>query len=213
MRKRNKALCIFLVALAILFVNGVYFVFSGQRRAAQRLDDMGRLNLYECCSAYTMHMALWMFGWPISPAAAYECMALHVPHNRDTLVIENKRMVQGILSPRILEAIRELEHKPSGTELPVRWNGDVSYASSSPEHAAAIALNPCTVTKTKQMKDGQPVYMIRCHILYPKRSDTRIGLGSFSIPLQEGLFRYLQDRGWLSRYTVQYLIPGESLPD
>jgi len=211
MKKRKRILHAILLFVAVIFINGIYFVFSGQRKAAERLNGGGRLNLYECGSAYTMHMALWMIGWPMSPAAAHECFALHFPQRRDTLIIENRRMVRSILSPRIVAAIRALEDKPSGTELPVRWNGNISYASSSPEHAAAIALNPCTVIKSEQIKDWEPVYLIRCQILYPKRSDTRIDLGPFFIPLQEGLFRHIQDRGWLSRYVAEYRVPASLL--
>ena len=35
---------------------------------------------------------------------------------------------------------------------------------------------------------------------------TRFNLGKFSIYIHEGLFRYLQDNGWLSKYTAVYVV-------
>lgn len=35
---------------------------------------------------------------------------------------------------------------------------------------------------------------------------TRFNLGKFSIYIHEGLFRYLQDNGWLSKYMAVYVV-------
>ena len=41
-------------------------------------------------------------------------------------------------------------------------------------------------------------------MVYPKYSRTEFNLGKFSIWIQEGLFRYLEERGWISRYIAEY---------
>ena len=38
---------------------------------------------------------------------------------------------------------------------------------------------------------------------YPQHSDTFFTLGRIRIPVQEGLFRYLQDKGWLSCFIAR----------
>ena len=41
---------------------------------------------------------------------------------------------------------------------------------------------------------------------YPIQSSTVFTIGSVRIPVQEGLFRYLQDKGWLSYFTARYRV-------
>ena len=147
MNKGKKFFISVLLLVATVFLNGIYFVFSGQRRAAEKIESGGRLNLYECCSVYTMHMALWMFGWPMSPTAAHECLTLHFPHKKDIVTIRNVRRRRSLLSPKVVAAIHSLKNKPPGTELHVAWNGNEAYSRSSSEHIAAIAINPCTIIK------------------------------------------------------------------
>ena len=213
MKKGRKFFIAVLLLVATVFLNGIYFVFSGQRRAVEKIDGGGRLNLYEYCSVYTMHMALWLLGWPMSPTAAYECMTLHFPHKQDTITIRNERRRRSLLSPKVVAAIHSLEKKPVGAKIRVTWNGNEAYSRSSPEHVAAIAVNPCTIIKASYLDDGMSLYTIRSEMLYPVHSVTRIDIGPFSVPLQEGLFRHLQDRGWLSCYVAEYGIPECWLPD
>ena len=78
MKKLIKWLLISIALIIVLvFANGCYYVFRGQERSMAKLREGKELNLYECCSIYTMHMAVWMFGWPISPEAAKEAFWLH----------------------------------------------------------------------------------------------------------------------------------------
>ena len=41
-------------------------------------------------------------------------------------------------------------------------------------------------------------------MVYPKYSWTEFNLGIFSVFLHEGLFRYLEERDWISRYIAEY---------
>lgn len=212
MRKTVKiSLIVLSVLVAIVFVNGCYFVFSGQEKAMQKIRQGDRLNLYENCSAYTMHMALWIFGWPLSPEAARECFLLHFPHHEDEVVTfsASKRFIK---APKLLAAINSLADKPTGSTVHVTWNASRDYALNSPERRAAIAVNACDVTKgrivesdSENAANGFEV-RISCAMIYPKYSWTRFNLGKFSIYIHEGLFRYLQDNGWLSKYMAVYVV-------
>ena len=204
----KKVLFGFLILIGLVFANGCYYVFHGQFKSVEKLNAGKELNLYECCSIYTMHMAVWMFGWPVSPVAAHECLTLHYTFNKDTVVDWNFNRRLQVLSPKVIHNIKSLTDKPVGDIRYIVWYGDKDYALSSKEHEAAIAINPCTVTKAALMDDGTPLYLIHSSMQYPKESRTSFNLGKFTLVLNEGLFRHLQDRGWLGYYTVEYGIYG-----
>ena len=189
--------------LAIVFGNGCYYVFRGQQRSMAKLERGAGLNLYEKCSIYTMHVALWSLGWPLSPQAARECFMLHFPQ-KDTVFID-----MHLKSPRIESAVVSLKERPVGSSVRVVWNGADAYSLASPEHKAAIAVNPCRV-----VKEWQESYMYTCGVYssmqYPRSSNTVFTLGNIRIPVQEGLFRYLQDKGWLSCFTAKYKVGNDA---
>ena len=197
-------LILFVSVFTIIFVNGCYFVFWGQEKAMSKLQNNQDLNLYECCSIYTMHMAVWMFGWPLSPEAARECFKLHFSQ-QDTVEFKT---TNAIYSPKIAKACESLSDKPVGTSIIVTWNGDIDYALKSPEHRAAIALNPCKITRVKTPEYFSMYGIYHCEVIspmiYPKYSETKFNLGKVTVTIHEGLFRYLQDKGWLSKYVAKY---------
>ena len=194
-----------LIIVAIVFVNGCYFVFCHQDKSMAKIQQGNGLNLYECCSVYTMHMAVWMFGWPLSPEAARECYKLHFPQ-QDTVELKT---TNAIYSPKIAEACESLSDKPAGTSVIVAWNGNKDYALKSPEHRAAIALNPCKITRVEDensLFNTATLYKVKITspMIYPEYSRTIFDFKHFKFTIHEGLFRYLQDKGWLSKYIAKY---------
>lgn len=200
---KKRIIIITLSLLAIVVGNGCFYVFRGQNRSMEKLQRGAELNLYEKCSIYTMHIGLWALGWPMSPQAARECFMLHFPQ-KDTVSIRMR-----LSSPRIEAAVASLKEQPVGASARVSWNGAEAYSLASPEHKAAIAVNPCRI-----VKDWQESYFYDCSVYssmqYPKHSNTVFTLGSIRIPVQEGLFRYLQDRGWLSCFTARYRVGNDA---
>lgn len=197
------------IVVGIVFINGCYYVFCGQEKSMNKLQQGKELNLYECCSIYSMHMATWLFGWTFAPEAAKECFMLHLPHTNGKII--DFRITKGIrASKKIESAINSLSDKPVGASVNVAWNGNEAYARKSIEHNAAIALNPCKITKTDKSQclgDSNPELHnleITAPLIYPEYSRTQFNLGKVTIVIHEGLFRYLQDKGWLTRYTVRY---------
>lgn len=194
-----------LVLVAAVFGNGCYYVFlGGQDRSMAKIQAGEELNLYECCSIYTMHMALWMFGWPLSPEAAWECFLLNFPYEDDDVV--RFRASKGFMkSPKLQDAVEYLSDKPAGASVHVTWKASEDYALRSPGHRAAIAVNACDVIKGEVDKaTGSYEIIIRCAMVYPEYSRTEFNLGAFSVWIHEGLFRYLEERGWISRYIAEY---------
>ena len=216
MKKFLKTTLILIVSVfLIVFVNGCYYVFYGQEKSMQKIQNNQDLNLYECCSIYTMHIAVWMFGWPLAPEAAKECFLLHVPSKKDTVEFKTTQAVYD--SERIQEAIDFLADKQVGTSITVAWNGDKDYALNSPEHRAAIALNPCKITKIETpewlTEYDSKLYDVKVTspMIYPEYSRTQFDLGKFTIVIHEGLFRYLQDKGWLRKYIAEYRMTNWSV--
>ena len=204
MKTLKRILITVAIITSILIINGCYYVFNGQFRSVEKLNSGQDLNLYECFSAYTMHMATWILGWPLSPTAAYECMTLHFPHRDETTVINNEYLRAKLATPKIIRAMRSLKDSPVCSSVRVAWNGNEAYSVLSPEHNAAIAVNPCIVTKELIMDDGTALYTIRSSMQYPKYSESKFNIGPCTITIHEGLFRHLQDRHWLSCYTAEY---------
>lgn len=201
-----------LALVAAVFANGCYYVFcGGQEKSMEKICRGEDLNLYECSSVYTMHMALWMFGWPLSPEAARECFLLHFPHDDDD-VVRFRASKSFMKSQKLRQAVEYLSDKPDGTGVRVAWKASRDYALDSPERRAAIAVNACKVTKTVT-DDATGEYEIRivCEMVYPKYSWTEFNLGKFSVFLHEGLFRYLEEKGWISRYIAEYYIDSRRL--
>lgn len=89
----KKILKHFLISIAIvmdvIFINGCYYVFFGQEKSMNKLQQGKELNFYECCSIYSMHTAIWAFGWVISPEAARQQFLMSFPH-KDLVVFNNK---------------------------------------------------------------------------------------------------------------------------
>ena len=196
---KKKILLSFLLLLTIIFANGCFYVFIGQDKSMKKLRNGKELNLYEKCSIYSMHVGLWTLGWPMSPQAARECFMLHFPQ-KDTVSIKME-----FSSPRIEAVVRALKDCPIGSSTSISWNGNEAYSFANPEHKVAIAVNPCRV-----VKEWQEGYLYECSVYslmqYPKQSSTVISIGAIRIPIQEGLFRYLQDDGWLSCFLARYHI-------
>lgn len=195
----KRFLRIALLVIILLSVNLVYYVFVGQQKSTKKLTQHKELSLYECVSIYQMHCAVWMFGWPLSPEAAKECMLLHFPNKKDTVELKGY-----LSSPMLHNKIDEL--KFCGDSRKVRWNGHKHYSLNSPEHRVAIAVNPCTIVRTKPYTNDGYYYCVDVYssMQYPKYSDTKFKIGSITISVQEGLFRYLQDKHWLNCFTVKY---------
>lgn len=78
MKKYAKIALIGVLCLIFaVLINGCYYVFWGQEKSMKKLRNNQDLNFYECCSIYTMHMAVWMLGWPLSPEAANAAFKMH----------------------------------------------------------------------------------------------------------------------------------------
>ena len=111
-------------------------------------------------------------------------------------------------SQKLKKAYQELKDKPYGSSIRISWNGNKDYSPFSSEHRLAIATNPCTLTKVSHYYydylDNGDWYTITTSTQYPTYSRTEFNFKKFKIIVNEGLYRYLQDKGWLKKYIAVY---------
>ena len=198
-----------LALIATVLVNTCIYVFAGQNKSVEKLSKGQELSLYECCSIYATHLTMCFVGYPIAPEAARECLKLHFT-DRDTIYF-NWHNFSG--SKKLEEAHRQLIDKPDGSSVRISWNGNKDYSPFSGEHRLAIAANPCTLTKIRYLEfecfPDEYWYTITTSTEYPKYSRTEFNFKKFKIVFNEGLFRYLQDKGWLHKYTAVYHLSAD----
>ncbi len=158
------------IIIALLFANGCYYVFNGQHKSMKKLQQGKELNLYECCSIYSMHCAVWMFGWVIAPEAANECFKLHFPkeENREYQLLSFGKKFYA--SEKYQEARKQLENANIGDSVSITWSGNEDYAITSKEHRMAIAVNPCVVSVRYIASTGERILKITSPMVYPKYS-------------------------------------------
>lgn len=194
MRKNLRIVLIsFLSIFAVVFINGCIYVFKLQDRTMEKIRRSEKVTLYEKCSIYTMHMAVWMFGWPLSPEAAGEIYRMSFPWNRGKVkFVKNDYFMD---SPAVYKALAGL---PEGKRKRIAFKAETAYNTASPDHRVALAVNPGFLYK----KDGK-IYL-ESYAHYPSYSRTPITLFGAKIYIHEGLFHYLEDIHWMHPYTMTW---------
>lgn len=188
---KRIGLVIFVVFL-ICFVNGCYYLAKGQYTTVDKIAQGRSISLYEKTTIYTLHMGLYMFGWMYAPQAAWANMHMALLHRSDTIYYKS----DCIMTPQITERVRT---KRWGK---VAWNGNVAYASNSPERNAAILLNGGKLGT--EMVDGVECVSVTCPYTWKgvvSRTTFRV-TSSFAITIHEQLFFELEKCGWLHPYTL-----------
>ena len=187
MKKLIKWLLISMALIIVLvFANGCYYVFRGQERSMAKLEQGRELNLYECCSIYTMHMAVWMFGWPISPEAASEAYYMHFKDDNDIRWSSNT----DFLNSKVIASNPNFKEKKP---FKVSWPIDLMQIPKD-ELKYALAYNTSN-TQVLFTQNGNPI--LEYTVEY---QDIKYNFGHISI--YTGLFKYLQEIGWLHPYKM-----------
>lgn len=181
-----------LLALFIaIFINGCIYVFALQDRTMNKIKNNEKVSLYEKCCIYTMHMAVYMFGWPLSPEASAEIFRMSFSKNREQTIYKKNDYFMD--SPAVQKALKGLEE---GQRKKIVFKAETAYNTASPDHRVALSVNPGFLYK----KDGK-VYL-ESYAHYPYYSATPITLFGYRIIIHEGLFHYLEKIHWMHPYTM-----------
>lgn len=189
----KKIIIIFIAVFSIVFINGCIYVFGIQDRTMEKIQQGADVSLYEKCSMYTMHMAVYMFGWPLSPEAASEIFRMSFPWNRDKEVFRRNDYFMD--SPAVQKALKGL---PEGQRKRIAFKAETAYNTACPDHRVALGVNPGYLYR----KDGK-VYL-ESYAHYPHFSRTPITIFGAKIYIHEGLFHYLEKIHWLHPYTMTW---------
>ena len=182
---------LFLALFIIVFINGCVYVFALQERTMNKIKNNAEVSLYEKCSIYTMHMAVYMFGCPLSPEASGEIYRMSFSKYRERTIYKESDYFMG--SPTIQKALKGLEE---GQRKKIVFKAETAYNTASQDHRVALGVNPGFLYK----KDGR-VYL-ESYAHYPYCSATPITLFGYKIIVQEGLFHYLEKIHWMHPYTM-----------
>ena len=189
-----KSICKAVLTLfVIVFINGCIYVFNLQEKTMDKIKNGEEPSLYEKCSIYTMHMAVYMFGWPLSPEAAGEVFRMSFPWNREKTVLREDDFFME--SPTVQKTLKGLQE---GQRKRIAFKAETAYNTASPDHRVALAVNPGILYK----KDGK-VYL-ESYAHYPYYSATPITIFGSKIIIHEGLFHYLEKIGWMHPYTMTW---------
>lgn len=194
MKKPLKTLAIIiLTAFAIVFANGVYYVFYGQTKSAEKLSRGEKLNPYECCSIYTMHCAAVAFGWPLSPEASYQCAAMMFSKKGSVHHRSSDFMRSEVIKSQIADS------KGGNVVIDFPLNAITGNRKSAlrNELKYAIAYDGAEYS----LANGTPTLTVDC------KYDRYIGVydvGIFVFRFHWELLRYIQDRGMIHRCTIIY---------
>ena len=193
--KFKKICIIFAVIIGIIFINGCYFVFSGQHKAAQKLENHQELNTYEIFSTYTMHIAICTIGRIYGKEVAKEYIGMSFKENRDTTKFIKSDFF--LSSPIVKQVYDSLS---CGYEKRIAFR-DTCYSLHNPNCHVALAANPGFLYKT----DSITFFKVPVH--YPYCLNTKIYITQDKyILMNESLFNYLEKINILHPYTVVYYI-------
>ena len=133
----KSILKVILLLFVVTFINGCVYVLGFQDKTMSKIMEGGKVTLYEKCSIYTMHMAVYMFGWTIAPEAAGEVFRMSFPWNRDRMIFKENDFF--LDSPVVLNSLCGLH---DGKRKYITFDGDVAYSTSDPNHRVALGVNP-----------------------------------------------------------------------
>lgn len=190
----KKIISTILILILLVFANGCYYVFHGQFKSMEKLKQGKDLNLYECCSIYTMHTAVWMFGWIISPEAAEQAFLMSFVPEGAYITRENDFFTKSKVVQKIKGTEREkLVYAPSQFSLS---NSEVRYA---------LAIDGAEYRMHLIDNDEGMIQTEECVV----KAAYNNYIGSFNVAkttvkICYPLMIYLQDKGWLHTYTISY---------
>lgn len=192
MKLFKRILTCFILIITLIFINGGYFVFYGQHKAARKLANNCELNTYEIVSTYTMHLAICTVGWIYGPEATKEYINMSFKKNRDkTIYVESDFFLTSPIVQKYAENIGSEEKR-------IAFKDDC-YSLFNPNHRVALAANPGFLSKR-----GSTLYF-RVPVHYPSCINTKIYITKNKyILMNECLFNYLEKINLLHPHTIIY---------
>lgn len=193
--KKGKVLLLLVVSLVlIVFVNGCHYVYSGQFKSVKKLEQGKELNLYECCSIYTMHLAAVVFGALLSPEAAEQCLLMQFAREGSS----HYRRVDFMKSEHISNLFVQNAGKSFVVNYPLNEITANKDSDLRKELRYALAFDGAV------FKWEEDRAVLELDVKYDAYT-ARYNVGPFDVTFNWQLLKYIQDRGWLHKCLVIYV--------
>jgi hypothetical protein len=159
-----------------------------RERYMATVQSGGDLAFREKMNVYMLNFFISLGGIPLYPEVGMESLLLMIPceggERRFTsdFFLRSEMIRQGFKKGRAI----------------VAWR--ISDYAFGRESRYALALNPCTLSRT-ETKDYID-YAVNVRVEYPAKCAVDIFKFPVRITIEEGLFHYLQQEGWLHPYTA-----------
>jgi hypothetical protein len=167
----------------------------------EKLEQGKDLNLYECCSIYSIHTAAWLTSWILCPEAADQCFLMAFSKEGSTHIRKSNFMKSKYI--RTLAASNQnketfvinypLNEITSNRESSLR--NEMRYALAFDGAKFFRITNPETNTEVGNE--------LRLEVKYDNYTAI-YNMGLVKITFNWQLLRYIQDLGWLSKCTIIY---------
>lgn len=153
----------------------------------KKIADGKGLNVTEKLSIYGLNIVISGLAFPVYPEISKETFLMMFPATDGKRTFVNGFFLQ---SSRVSQAIRMDKKR-------VVWSLK-DYALGHKEARYALALNPSSLTIVSNNQDI--IYKLEVEIRYPESCEVMLVDYPIRVTLQEGLFSYLQEVGWLHPY-------------
>jgi hypothetical protein len=204
-----KSLCkitlkTFAILLAVILVNGTYWLLSDIQQKTYDKSKTTELNLYEKCSVYSLHKGICTFGWFVSPESTRQQIWCTIPI--DNTIVRRSEYFSN--DKKIRSLVAKNPNATKNNPMYVAWKpGDNQFglysAYNRDNMRIALACNGLFLYK----EEGHWVLSPKNELyVYPNLSKPTI-IGPFKF--HEGLIRYLQDIGWLHKPKIKWQLDIE----
>lgn len=154
------------------------------------------LKINEKINIYGLNLIMSFIAYPIYPEVAKESLYLCIPSKKNQREFRSKFFLKSKKIKRLLENYNINE------EYKVTWSLN-DYNIGNSEARYALALNPCLINMYEI--DSKLYCRAKVKVEYPMSCEVTLIKWPVTIKVEEGLFGYLQNCGWLHPYEAIWI--------
>jgi len=181
---------ILIVMVSLLLIPQSVSIYN--QKTELYMDKIGsgdHLSWLEMVSIYGLNVVMSVLAYPVYPEVAVESWYMMFQCDQQVRIFEDDFFLN---SKKVKAAF-------ANNDSHVVWSASC-YHFGDPESRYALALNPCELKK--EITANGVEYSASVKVEYPERTKATLLKYPIEIQVEEGLFNYLQSRGWLHTYTA-----------
>lgn len=188
---------IFIGIISVILVSAINcagYLYFGQQKSMSKLNAGQKLNLYECCSIYSIHLAACTLGWFISPEAAEQCVLMAFA-KEGSFHFRHKDFMR---SKFILKQ-SAMHDKPFFVDFPLNEITSNKNSEYRNELRYALAYDGAKCFLDEEFAE----YRLELDVCYDGYT-ARYNIGPVDVVFYWQLLKYIQDMGWIHRVHITY---------